>query len=134
MSGIMRYSGGSFYKPVKGVGDALDLSALDASIGSNVSDMIAADLPEFSYGSSLNIPGLIQTGVQDAFQFVKLLDPVPAGTTLQVGKDGSYYVSRAQPGVPTAQLLPPGGMSGWGTLALLGGGALLLFAMARGRG
>lgn len=89
-----------------------------------------------SSGSSSWLPAF-QTIEGDIFSFARLFNPVPPGTVMQTGPNGTY-ISRAQTGQPTpSSLLQPFNSGSGSTLLMVGVGLvglLALVSMAKGRG
>lgn len=76
----------------------------------------------------------VQAGVQDAFAFTKLFNPIPPGTVMQTGPGGTY-IARAANGQATPGYFPSVGASGfgWGTMLLVGGVIAVIALVGRSR-
>lgn len=115
-----------------GLGDSTICSQVDDQGNCIASQTFPDPSPGVTAGPG-NWVSAVQLGVQDAFNFAKLFNPVPPGTVMQTGPGGYSYVARAAPG----QILPsvglPGFGSGSGLWILLIGGAALLFVFGRGK-
>lgn len=127
--------------PFSGVG--LGDAATDAAIGTDIGTMVGTDIA--SNPTLMNLPptyndvasgsanwpqavtNIAQQGFQDAFSVLKLLNPVPPGTTMVTGPYGTS-ISRAASGTAAAPSLSLSSGSGLGIILLVGLGALVLFA------
>jgi hypothetical protein len=76
------------------------------------------------------VTGIAQAGFQDAFNILKLLNPVPPGTVMQTGPAGTF-ISRAAAGQPTpSALTSPFGAGTGSSLLLLAGLGIVVFMLA----
>jgi hypothetical protein len=69
-----------------------------------------------------------QAGFADAYKILQLLNPVPPGTTMQVGPGGTF-ITRAAAGQPTPGTVSASG----GSLLWLLGIGVLVFVLARNK-
>ncbi len=132
---MQRAYGTPFWPSGRGIGDTVQLDPNVIFGGGDIVTNPGGVYPGASFPSSTPswLPA-VQVGVQDAFQFAKLLSPVPPGTVMQSGPGGTY-IARAQSGQPTPGYFPAVGGAGfgWGTMLLIGGAILLVAAMGRER-